>query len=351
MKTRRLLRYLVFIVLVVLQSGGQNGVAGEIAATPIAGQAAHYLVFEKTERSLVPRWYRQVRVAAPLQSLSDTQMVEKLTQNSSGPEILAVVLQSGDGQTVYQNVVQAPRWLRGEFHGRLPGDVIDGHFFPLKSASFVVRMPAIEAKTLTLLDAQQTPLAQFDLNQLIASTPAIDLKTLSSQHTSVQPTGDPANRVDLLILGDGYTNAQASLFHANVTAYVNSFFNLTPYLEYRNYVNVASLFVPSDQSGADHPPFVPECAADDPTCCGDPTMQYDPLQGTFVNTAFNGRFCAANIHRLLIVDADRVLAAAAAAPDWDQITVIINDPTYGGSGGQIAVTSMHPQTVTIAQHE
>jgi hypothetical protein len=46
-----------------------------------------------------------------------------------------------------------------------------------------------------------------------------------------------------------------------------------------------------------------------------------------------------------------VLAAAAAVPDWDEILLIVNDPTYGGSGGSVSVISMHSLAVDIAQHE
>ena len=46
-----------------------------------------------------------------------------------------------------------------------------------------------------------------------------------------------------------------------------------------------------------------------------------------------------------------MLAAAAAAADWDHILVLVNDPTYGGSGGSVAVLSTHPSAVNIAQHE
>ena len=80
-------------------------------------------------------------------------------------------------------------------------------------------------------------------------------------------------------------------------------------------------------------------------------MQDDPLRGTFVSTAFDARFCDYNIHRLLVVDTIKVYTAAAAQPDWDKIILIVNDPTYGGSGGEIGVISTHTFAVQIAQHE
>ena len=57
------------------------------------------------------------------------------------------------------------------------------------------------------------------------------------------------------------------------------------------------------------------------------------------------------MYRLLVVNTSKVLAAAAAMPDWDEIMVIVNDPTYGGSGGSLAVISTNGAAVQVAQHE
>jgi hypothetical protein len=80
-------------------------------------------------------------------------------------------------------------------------------------------------------------------------------------------------------------------------------------------------------------------------------MLDDPLEGTMVDTAFDARYCAYNIHRLLVVNQSKVAAAAAAVPEWDQILVIVNDTTYGGSGGTHSVVSMNSRAPEIAQHE
>jgi hypothetical protein len=155
--------------------------------------------------------------------------------------------------------------------------------------------------------------------------------------------------VDLLVLGDGYTSAQQSQFTNNMTQTLTPFFNISPYAQYKNYVNTYSLFTASSQSGADHPPYQAGCTTI--ACCADSAAQTDPLAGTFVNTAFDARFCTNQIHRLLTVNGSKVYAAAAAMPDWDEILVIVNDTVYGGAGGSFAVTSLHAAAPQIAQHE
>lgn len=63
--------------------------------------------------------------------------------------------------------------------------------------------------------------------------------------------------------------------------------SIEPYRTYRSYFNINSLFVPSAEEGADHPP------------CSDPSP--DPKAGTFVDTAFDATFCTGQILRLLTV--------------------------------------------------
>jgi hypothetical protein len=102
-------------------------------------------------------------------------------------------------------VVQVPTWLRGEFEGQ--SDEIDGFFFQPEQTSFVVRVPRLTGATLTLADADRSVLAEFSLSQLESLAP------LAQPDPSLVPTpafpsnGSPANRVDLLIMGDGYTAA------------------------------------------------------------------------------------------------------------------------------------------------
>jgi hypothetical protein len=152
-------------------------------------------------------------------------------------------------------------------------------------------------------------------------------------------------------MGDGYREAERSLFETHVASLRSRFYAFTPYAEYAGFTRMTSLFVASAQSGADHPPYRSDCVAGTPTCCGDPEMQSDPRRGTMVDTALDAQFCAYNIYRLLTVSPARVYQEAAAAPDWDQVVVLVNDPVYGGAGGFPTVVSTNDQAATIAHHE
>ena len=317
------------------------------------GSPAHYIVFKLSAAGdLVPQFYRQVTVTAPIQGKTAEQLLALRQESRRGQELLGFQMLDSSGQPVFQDAVWLPLWIRGEFHREPQGGSawdIDPHIFRDPEPVFVLRLPVIKGASLELTGR---PGQRFALDRMAELVAAVPEPGLSSIATPIGPTGNPANRVDMLIMGDGYTSAEAAKFNTDATNLVNQFFSITPYAEYRNFVNVSLLFTPSAQSGADHPPYSASCPPfDDPSCCRDPQMLQDPLAGQFVSTAFDGRYCAAQIHRLAVVDNSLVYAAAASVPDWDVIFMLLNDTTYGGAGGPVPVSSNHPQVVDIARHE
>ncbi|HEY6941616.1 M64 family metallopeptidase [Dokdonella sp.] len=241
--------------------------------------------------------------------------------------------------------------LRGEFaRDPLRGDGTIVSARPHAGArSFVLRIPVDAADAVEFAGAGAPQ--RFELGVLAAHARELRLaaRVPRARIDPVQGGGNPANRVDILVVGDGYTSAQHSLFDADATILHDAFFGLAPYKEYESFVNWTTAFFASGQSGADHPPYQAGCTQ--ATCCSDPDAIGDPHAGQSVDTAFDATFCAFQIQRLLVVDDGAVLAAAAAYPDWDKIVVVVNDDTYGGSGGGISVTSTHAQAPQIVLHE
>ena len=74
--------------------------------------------------------------------------------------------------------------------------------------------------------------------------------------------GSPQNRVDIAVLGDGYTAAQLAQYQSNVQQFFQGVFAQEPYREYQRYYNVHRIDVTSIQSGADHPERVPPVFVD-----------------------------------------------------------------------------------------
>src|SRR3954465_9910812 len=65
----------------------------------------------------------------------------------------------------------------------------------------------------------------------------------------VRITGDPAKRFNIVIVGDGYTAAEMPKFLDHVDKHMNVLLSLQPFKEYRNYLNIYAVEVPSQVSG------------------------------------------------------------------------------------------------------
>ena len=162
------------------------------------------------------------------------------------------------------------------------------------------------------------------LASLAVSAPAQTVTTISNQ-------GPSANRLDLVILGDGYTAGQLGQYALNVQSTLQSFFAQEPFREYQRYFNVHRIDVVSAESGADHPEL-----------------------GVFRNTALSATYNCAGIQRLICVDNTTVntIVDGLLAPDQHElILVLVNDPQYGGSGGAVAVASLDSSVVELVLHE
>ncbi len=141
--------------------------------------------------------------------------------------------------------------------------------------------------------------------------------------------GPADQRIDLVILGDGYTSSDQAKLSEDALSAVEGLFRETPYGEYRSLFNVKVIHLVSNQNGADNGTY-----------------------GASRDTALDTNFNCGGIDRLLCVDTAKATAAAMAdAPEFDVLVVIANDPKYGGSGGSIGVISTHASAVDLLSHE
>lgn len=159
----------------------------------------------------------------------------------------------------------------------------------------------------------------------------LSLQIQAEPVTVIRNNGASANRVDMVILGDGYTNTELAKFALDVDNAVTGFFAQEPFKEYQNYFNVRRIDVISPESGADH-----------------------PETGAYVNTALDATYNCSGIQRLICVNNSKVMTIInnSVAPDQQEIIlVIVNDPAYGGSGGSISVASTNALVIELVLHE
>lgn len=147
-------------------------------------------------------------------------------------------------------------------------------------------------------------------------------------------------RINLVIMGDGYTTAEMGQFITNATTLSTYLLNTSPFNNYKRYFNVFAIKCPSPQSGVSHPGTAP-----DVTEPASPTLA--------VTNNFNTRFDNWNTHRLIYaMNPSAVYSVLASAfPAYDQIIILGNSTEYGGAGGAFGVLSIHQSAPEILAHE
>jgi Ca2+-binding RTX toxin-like protein len=179
-------------------------------------------------------------------------------------------------------------------------------------------------------------------NTLFAiATSAADADVVSA--SGLRPvvlTGDSDNRVDIVLLGDGYTSSEIdTTFTSDILDYLSYIFDdsaLTqPFGRYENFFNVYAVDVVSNESGAD-----------------------DPTAGIVRDTALDATYLFDGItQRLLYLNETKATTAMNAALSGTGITaemryVLVNDAQYGGGGGYFAVYAAgNDLAQEIALHE
>ncbi|MFE2288905.1 M64 family metallopeptidase [Streptomyces sp. NPDC059443] len=122
--------------------------------------------------------------------------------------------------------------------------------------------------------------------------------------------GPTADRLDVVIVGDGYTAAELAKFHTDAKAKWAEVTAVEPYTTYQNLFNVWTVDAVSHDSG----------------------VTGDPDRATVRDTALGAYFWCESVERLLCVDQPKVDAYVSKAPQADLVIVLANSAKYGGAG-------------------
>ena len=121
--------------------------------------------------------------------------------------------------------------------------------------------------------------------------------------------GDPAEKLDLLILGDGYTARERSKFERDARRLVASLFSTSPFKERQLDINVWALCPPAVESGISRP--------------SQHIHRRSPLGSTY--DAFDSE-------RYVLTFENKAFREIAAAAPYDVVEILVNGATYGGGG-------------------
>jgi hypothetical protein len=125
----------------------------------------------------------------------------------------------------------------------------------------------------------------------------------------LQKSGDPGEKVDFLILGDGYTQAELPKFEKDARRLMEQLFATSPYKEHRGDFNVWGLCPPAQESGIARP--------------STGTQRRSPLGCTY--DAFDSE-------RYVLTFENRTLRDVASFAPYEFMEILVNGQTYGGGG-------------------
>lgn len=159
--------------------------------------------------------------------------------------------------------------------------------------------------------------------------------------SKVRDTGPDGNRLVIVVMGDGYTEAQLAngAFSNQVARFLDHFLSVSPWSTCGEAVNVYQVDLVSNESGADYEDASPSAG------------------GTLRDTYLDAHFWSGGLERALGLSSAGVSRAFAAADSmvgaglWDEILVFVNSTKYGGVGGAVGVASIHPESDEIQVHE
>jgi hypothetical protein len=155
---------------------------------------------------------------------------------------------------------------------------------------------------------------------------------------SLMYNGNTNKFINLVIMPDGYTSAELPKFKADATAFMNYFFTQSPFSNYKNYFNVYTVNIPSNQSGVIHPHTASDCEND--------------VEVTNPDIYFKSTMDYAGIHRLIVADYSIINTTLNDNfPQWDLVLILVNSTKYGGSGGTYSVASTDASAAQVAVHE
>lgn len=126
---------------------------------------------------------------------------------------------------------------------------------------------------------------------------------------SIVENGNPNEKVDVVILAEGYTSEEMDKFEADARRVTGYLFEEEPFKSEKEKFNVRAILTLSVDSGTDIP--------------GD---------GVYKNTFFNATFYTFDVPRYLTTSDMKSIYDAAAGVPYDHVYVLVNTDRYGGGG-------------------
>lgn len=176
-----------------------------------------------------------------------------------------------------------------------------------------VRFPAQES-VFELVMKKRGPGNEFVEVWRIALDPADVLvhreSAMYAEHVvAIHESGDPATKVDLLLMGDGYMAEERDKFIAKANELTDVLFATSPFRERKDDFNVWAVIPPAAQSGISR-----------------------PSTNTFRDSPIGATYDAFRSERYILTFDNKSMRRIASSAPYDFIEILTNTETYGGGG-------------------
>ena len=175
--------------------------------------------------------------------------------------------------------------------------------FPAPASPFKVVVKKRDAKNV-FRDAWTVAVDPAD-KFVLRNTAARDAGPLIKLHEA----GDPATKLDFLILGDGYTLAERGKFERDARKLVTTLFATSPFKERQGDINVWGLVPPAAESGISR-----------------------PSQGIYRRSPIGSTYDAFDSERYVLTFENKNFRDIAANAPYEVTEILVNSATYGGGG-------------------
>jgi hypothetical protein len=126
---------------------------------------------------------------------------------------------------------------------------------------------------------------------------------------AIHKSGDPATKVDLLLMGDGYTADEQEAFIAKAMELTEILFATSPFRERKDDFNVWALAPPAAQSGVSR-----------------------PSTGIFRDSPIGSTYDSFRSERYILTFDNKSMRRIASSTPYDFIEILTNSEVYGGGG-------------------
>ncbi len=157
------------------------------------------------------------------------------------------------------------------------------------------------------------------------------LKPAGLEHRYLLKSGDPAEKIDVAVVAEGYTADESGKFYEHAQVAMDAIFSHAPFNEYKDRFNFVAVALESKDSGVSV-----------------------PREGLWLDTAVGSNYDTFYMDRYLTTTCVRMMHDKLTGIPYEHLVVLANTDTYGGGGifnSYTLTTALHPAFKPVVVHE